>query len=115
VLFLFVVMLPERPHEDTEYDERVHPLAATRPDAWLARCSRWCSPASCGGRWHGRGNPACSPADRSPRSAAIGRLLFTEYAFAFEVTSILNSGAMIGEVVLARRDDPRERRESGPL
>jgi NADH-quinone oxidoreductase subunit J len=45
---------------------------------------------------------------------AIGRLLFTEYAFPFEVTSILILVAMIGAVVLARRDDPRERRETGP-
>ena len=36
--------------------------------------------------------------------AAIGRLLFTEYAFAFEVTSILILVAMIGAVVLAKRD-----------
>jgi NADH-quinone oxidoreductase subunit J len=46
--------------------------------------------------------------------SAIGRLLFTEYAFPFEVTSILILVAMIGAVVLARRDDPRERREGGP-
>ena len=34
----------------------------------------------------------------------IGRLLFTEYAFAFEVTSILILVAMVGAVVLAKRD-----------
>jgi NADH-quinone oxidoreductase subunit J len=34
---------------------------------------------------------------------AIGRLLFTTYAFAFEVTSILIIVAMVGAVVLARR------------
>src|SRR5678816_2388741 len=31
VLFLFVVMLLNAPHEDTDYDERVHPLL--RPGA----------------------------------------------------------------------------------
>jgi NADH-quinone oxidoreductase subunit J len=36
--------------------------------------------------------------------AAIGRVLFTEYAFAFEVTSILILVAMVGAVVLARRE-----------
>jgi NADH-quinone oxidoreductase subunit J len=36
--------------------------------------------------------------------AAIGRLLFREYAFAFEVTSILILVAMVGAVVLARRE-----------
>jgi hypothetical protein len=40
---------------------------------------------------------------------AIGRSLFTDYAFAFEVTSILILVAMVGAVVLARRDplEPR--------
>jgi len=34
----------------------------------------------------------------------IGHLLFTDYAFPFEVTSILILVAMVGAVVLARRD-----------
>jgi NADH-quinone oxidoreductase subunit K len=33
VLFLFVVMLLNAPHEETEYDERVHPLLRPWPDA----------------------------------------------------------------------------------
>ena len=35
---------------------------------------------------------------------AIGRSLFTDYAFPFEVTSILILVAMVGAVVLARRE-----------
>ena len=35
---------------------------------------------------------------------AIGRSLFTNYAFAFEVTSILILVAMVGAVVLAKQD-----------
>ena len=35
---------------------------------------------------------------------AIGRALFTEHAFAFEVTSILILVAMVGAVVLARKE-----------
>src|SRR5580704_10795189 len=31
VLFLFVVMLLNAPHEDTEYDQRVHPLLRPGP------------------------------------------------------------------------------------
>src|SRR4249920_1911438 len=31
VLFLFVVMLLNAPHEDTDYDERVHPLRRPGP------------------------------------------------------------------------------------
>jgi NADH-quinone oxidoreductase subunit J len=37
-------------------------------------------------------------------AAAIGRLLFTEYAFPFEVTSVLILVAMVGAVVLARKE-----------
>jgi len=36
--------------------------------------------------------------------AAIGRGIFTTYAFAFEVTSILILVAMVGAVVIARRE-----------
>jgi NADH-quinone oxidoreductase subunit J len=35
----------------------------------------------------------------------IGRVLFTDYRFAFEVTSILILVAMVGAVILARRED----------
>ena len=35
---------------------------------------------------------------------AIGRSLFTDYAFAFEATSVLILVAMVGAVVLARRE-----------
>jgi len=34
----------------------------------------------------------------------MGRVLFTQYSFAFEATSILILVAMVGAVVLARRD-----------
>ena len=33
VLFLFVVMLLNAPHEDTDFDERTHPMLRPRPDA----------------------------------------------------------------------------------
>ena len=39
--------------------------------------------------------------------AAIGRSLFTDYAFPFEVTSVLILVAMVGAVVLARREEHR--------
>jgi NADH-quinone oxidoreductase subunit J len=47
--------------------------------------------------------------------AAIGRLLFTDYAFQFEVTSVLILVAMVAAVMLARRDTPvRDRAPSAP-
>jgi NADH-quinone oxidoreductase subunit J len=42
----------------------------------------------------------------------IGQTLFTEYAVAFEATSVLILLAMIGAVVLARRLTPAEQEES---
>jgi len=103
VLFLFVVMLLNAPHEDTEQDERVHPLirrGAMRFGAVLAVAlivELWWALMKAGetGEF---GNASVSSV------AAIGQLLFTDYAFPFEVTSILILVALVGAVVLARRD-----------
>ena len=104
VLFLFVVMLLNAPHEDTEYDEQVHPLR--RPGAmrfgaalaFLLVIELW---------WAlGRaGDSGSFPAGAVASVSAIGRSLFTDYAFPFEVTSILILVAMVGAVVLARREE----------
>ena len=50
VLFLFVVMLLNAPHEDTEHDERVHPLLRAGPDALRRRRS----PSRSSSSWSGR-------------------------------------------------------------
>ncbi len=47
---------------------------------------------------------AAADADRIASVAALGQTLFTEYALAFEVTSILILVAMVGAVVLAKRE-----------
>jgi NADH-quinone oxidoreductase subunit J len=102
VLFLFVVMLLNAPHEETEHDERVHPLWQAGPMRFggglavvLSIELVW---ALVTGAESGRfaGGAVASVAD-------IGRALFTTYAFAFEVTSVLILVAMVGAVVLARR------------
>jgi len=106
VLFLFVVMLLNAPHEDTEYDERVHPLMRPGPMrfgaalALLLVAELW---------WAlGRGGDSGGfPAGAVASVGAIGRSLFTDYGFAFEVTSILILVAMVGAVVLARREERR--------
>ena len=62
-----------------------------------------------------RSSSAPDPASRRSRAfavrthtlssvAAIGRSLFTDYAFPFEVTSVLILVALVGAVVLARRE-----------
>ncbi|HKB10359.1 MAG TPA: NADH-quinone oxidoreductase subunit J [Vicinamibacterales bacterium] len=103
VLFLFVVMLLNAPQEDTEYDERVHPLMRPGPMRFGAALAL----LLVGELWWalGRGGDSGAfPAGSVASVGAIGRALFTDYAFAFEVTSILILVAMIGAVVLARRD-----------
>jgi len=103
VLFLFVVMLLNAPHEDTDYDEKAHPLmrpGARRFGAVLAAVLIvelvWALTR------HGESGVFAGGSVSSV--SAIGRLLFTDYAFPFEVTSVLILVAMVGAVVLARRE-----------
>jgi NADH-quinone oxidoreductase subunit J len=103
VLFLFVVMLLNVPKEDSE-EARLRGLVApgvTNMGAILALALI----AELG--WaltrHG-GESGAFPGGAVSSVAAIGRLLFGEYAFPFEVTSILILVAMVGAVVLARRE-----------
>jgi NADH-quinone oxidoreductase subunit J len=104
VLFLFVVMLLNAPQEETEADERRHLFPrgggpAMRIGGLLA--------AVLAGElvWAlSRGTESGAFGSGSTSSvAAIGRSLFTDYAFAFEVTSVLILVAMVGAVVLAQR------------
>jgi len=104
VLFLFVVMLLNAPHEETDYDERVHPLLRPGPMRFGAALAVllvvelvWAL---------GRGGETGSfPGGAVTSVTDVGRALFTDYAFPFEVTSILILVAMLGAVVLARREE----------
>jgi len=106
VLFLFVVMLLNAPHEDTEYDERVHPLLRPGPMRLGAALALGLA-AELGWALSRGGQTGPFGDARVDSVAAIGRSLFTDYAFAFEVTSILILVAMVGAVLLARREEPR--------
>jgi len=110
VLFLFVVMLLNAPHEETEHDEKVHPLRRPGP-VWFGGVLAaalvvellWALT-----RAGSDSGPFSVEAVSSVRT--LGRVLFTEYAFPFEVTSVLILVAMVGAVVLAKRDS----RSGGP-
>jgi NADH-quinone oxidoreductase subunit J len=108
VLFLFVVMLLNAAQEDAAEWDRLHPLR--RPGiarvgillavvlvaqmAWaLAKVVELDSPVGA------RADGAVVSSVRE-----LGRVLFTDYAFAFEATSVLILVAMVGAVVLARRE-----------
>ena len=110
VLFLFVVMLLNAPHEDTEQDEKTHPMLRPGP----MRFGAVLAVALLGELvWAlSRSGPAAGFSNTPVTSiAAIGYSLFTDYAFQFEVTSVLILVAMVGAVLMARREDqPGEKR-----
>ncbi len=105
VLFLFVVMLLNVPREDAAEWDRSHPLyrpTAVRVGAVLALLLAlelgWALSRTAGlGAGVANEHPAVSSV------AELGRVLFTDYMFAFEVTSILIIVAMVGAVVLAKK------------
>jgi NADH-quinone oxidoreductase subunit J len=104
VLFLFVVMLLNAPHEDTEHDLEVHPLLRGGPLRVGAVLAAGLLAELVWALTKGGGESGAFPAGAVTSVAVIGRRLFTDYAFAFEVTSILILVAMVGAVVLARRE-----------
>lgn len=104
VLFLFVVMLLNAPQEDTEQDERTHPLLRPGPMRFGAALAvalvaelMWALSRS-GPSMGFPGSPVTS-------IGAMGVSLFTDYAFQFEVTSVLILVAMVGAVLMARREE----------
>ena len=106
VLFLFVVMLLNAPHEDTEEDlERRVRLPSSGRDEGPGRAPRAGARRRADLELLSSRRSAVVFEDEAVSSvAAIGRLLFTDYAFPFEVTSVLILVAMVGAVVLARRE-----------
>ena len=105
VLFLFVVMLLNVPREGAGEWDQAHPLY--RP--WPTRIGAVLAVALIGQlAWALSRTPGIS--DGIGRQNAgisdvgeLGRVLFTDYMFPFEVTSILILASMVGAVILARR------------
>ncbi len=105
VLFLFVVMLLNAPHEETDQDERLHAFRRQGPFRFgavlaIALATELTWALAKGGATETGGFPGAAVSSVQ----AIGKVLFTEYAFPFEVTSVLILVAMVGAVVLAKRD-----------
>jgi NADH-quinone oxidoreductase subunit J len=104
VLFLFVVMLLNVPREEPLPSAVAGLLGPSGMrlgavlSAILAAELLWALSRLAPG--------AFSPesAERVSSVANIGRVLFTQHAFAFEVTSVLILVAMVGAVVLARKE-----------
>ncbi len=104
VLFVFVVMLLNAGVEEDTHGSRAAYFAGI-PGATAVFCllsfvflseSKAIGPAHLGG----------DPRTPSTTSAQLAEVLFTRLLLPFEVTSILILVAILGAVVLARKDDP---------
>jgi NADH-quinone oxidoreductase subunit J len=103
VLFLFVVMLLNAPKED-ETQQRLMESGGTRLlgavlALMLVAELIWALGRSGGFTLHETGQARASGWSVSQ----IGQILFREYAFAFEATSVLILVAMVGAITLAGR------------
>jgi NADH-quinone oxidoreductase subunit J len=112
VLFLFVVMLLNAPQEDTGYDVRTHPLLRPGPMRLGAALAVAFVVELVWALTRGTRPSGDFESESAGSIDEIGRRLFTDYAFPFEVTSVLILVAMVGAVVLARRQTTRG--EGGP-
>ena len=109
VLFLFVVMLLNAPQEDGAEWDRTHPLrrpgigrvGATLAGVLILQLAYALM----------RVNELDAAVGSQTGAATVssvrelGKVLFERHAFAFEATSVLILVAMVGAVVLARRED----------
>lgn len=109
VLFLYVVMLLNRPGEDEGDWDAAHPLrkpGLARFGAGLALVLiaqlAWALV-----RTRGLQEPVSGAGGDGGSVRTIGRVLFQDYTFAFEATSILILVALVGGVYLANREEER--------
>ncbi|HEY3383404.1 MAG TPA: NADH-quinone oxidoreductase subunit J [Vicinamibacterales bacterium] len=106
VLFLFVVMLLNAPKEGAAPADRVSPgprRAGIALGALLAAELVFAVWAAAFPREPIAGGPDAASSQAISSVRTIGQVLYTDYAFAFEVTSLLILVAMVGAVVLAKR------------
>ena len=104
VLFVFVIMLLG---VDAADDLAVEPLAGQRPGAvvvgLVALGLSLVVLLAAGSTVTGQAATDAAVSADVPNITQIGRLLFTDWVFAFEATAILLTVAVVGAVVLARR------------
>jgi len=109
VLFLFVVMLLNAPKEDAADWDRTHPLRQPGVARWGTLLAGLFIVQLASALMAVREYDTPVGAQSDPTSvssvADLGRSIFTRHTFAFEATSILILVAMVGAVVLARRED----------
>jgi NADH-quinone oxidoreductase subunit J len=111
VLFLFVVMLLNVPREDAAEYDRSHPFNRPGERRFGAVLAVALVLELVWAVWHASARTGGALSNVPARSVSsvreIGRVLFTTYAFPFEVTSILILVAMVGAIILARPQQQR--------
>jgi NADH-quinone oxidoreductase subunit J len=107
VLFLYVVMLLNAPQEDAAEWDRMHPLRRPGAARWgsllavlLVLQLGWALSRTAEVR---DATGARGDVSEVSNVRAIGRVMFTDYVFAFEATSILILVALVGAILLASR------------
>ncbi|MEQ1898809.1 MAG: NADH-quinone oxidoreductase subunit J [Vicinamibacterales bacterium] len=108
VLFLYAVMLLNRPNEDAGDWDAAHPLK----EPGMARIGVGLGALLVVQLVYallrtGRLDEAVGTGGDGGSVRAIGRTMFQDYAFAFEATSVLILVALVGGVYLANREDGR--------
>jgi NADH-quinone oxidoreductase subunit J len=104
VLFLFVVMLLNVPTEDPAKGYHVKMLGGAGPRHFGAVLAVVLVAELIWAMSHLRLTPMPGETGMTSSVYQIGLKLFREYAFAFEVTSVLILLAMVGSVILARKE-----------
>jgi NADH-quinone oxidoreductase subunit J len=98
VLFVFAIMVLIPGKEETGPDPRRRARLVALPVGALLFVQLVVVVAA-----HRPGTPRTAEATGAGTVEAIGRLLFTDYLFPFELTSVLLLAAMVGVLLLARR------------
>jgi NADH-quinone oxidoreductase subunit J len=104
VLFVFVVMLLNAPTEDPVQGYHARLLGGAGPRWFGATLAVVLVGELIYALSHLRATPLPDGTGETASVYAIGVKLFREYAFAFEVTSVLILLAMVGAVILARKE-----------
>ncbi len=105
VLFLFVVMLLNAPTEDPHKGYHVRLLGGAQPRHFGAVLSVALAAEVFWALARLRSTPFPAGAEQNSSVYQIGLRLFRDYAFAFEATSVLILLAMVGAVILARKEN----------
>ncbi len=113
VLFLFVVMMLDVDFAELRQGfQQYLPIGALIGAIFLASCCWSSAPgpsirASCRRRWAMSRAPRTSPTPRR-----CGRVIYTEYAYFFQIAGLILLVAMIGAIVLTLRDRPGVKRQN---